>query len=153
MIIKGKYPIVASARHIWNYLMNPEVLKRITPGISDLKPVGEDKYKAISHLKIGPVKGSFEGQMELKDKIENERATIVIHQKSKIGNVTAEIKMQLNTVGDTTEIEYEGEAKLSGKLAMMGQRIIGAVISSLSKQFFKALDNEINIKKNKLQTE
>jgi carbon monoxide dehydrogenase subunit G len=70
-------------------------------------------------------------------------ATIVMDQKSKIGNVTASIKMQLNTIDNSTEIDYKGEAKLSGKLAMMGQRIIGGVVKSLSKQFFMALDNEI----------
>ena len=46
--------------------------------------------------------------------------------------------------GKTTEIDYKGDAKLSGRLAMMGQRIIGGVINSLSKQFFDALDKEIN---------
>ena len=144
MIIQGKYPIVASTQDVWNHLMDPEVLKRITPGISELNHLGDDKYKAISTVKIGPVKGSFEGQLELRDKVENTAATIVIDQKSKIGNVSAEIRMQLNTSETTTEIDYKGEAKLSGKIAMMGQRIIGGVISSLSRQFFKALDNEIN---------
>ena len=144
MIIQGKYPIVASTQDVWNHLMDPEVLKRITPGISELNHLGDDKYKAISTVKIGPVKGSFEGQLELRDKVENTAATIVIDQKSKIGNVSAEIRLQLNTNENTTEIDYKGEAKLSGKIAMMGQRIIGVVINSLSKQFFKALSNEIN---------
>ena len=144
MIIQGKYSIEASAQDVWIHLLDPEVLKRITPGISELNPLGDDKYQAISNIKIGPVKGSFEGQLELRDKVENSTATIVVDQKSKIGNVSAEIKIQLNTIGDTTEIDYTGEAKLSGKLAMMGQRIIGGVISSLSKQFFKSLDKEIN---------
>lgn len=143
MIIKGKYLIIAPINDVWNELMDPEVLKRITPGISELEPLGNDKFKAISNIKIGPVKGSFEGLLELTNIVENSRSTIVINQKSKIGNVSAEINMQLNSIEDTTEIEYEGEAKLSGKLAMMGQRIIGGVVSSLSKQFFKALDDEI----------
>lgn len=123
--------------------MDPEVLKRITPGISDLQPIGDDKYKAITHIKIGPVKSSFEGHLELKDKIVNSEATLVIDQKSKIGNASAEIKMQLNQVHDSTEVDYKGEAKLSGKLAMMGQRIIGGAVSSLASQFFKALNKEI----------
>ena len=144
MIIQGKYPIAASTQDVWNHLMDPEVLKRVTPGISELSPLDDDKYKAISNIKIGPVKGSFEGQLELRDKVENSSATLVINQKSTIGNVSAEIKMQLNTIKNITEIDYKGEAKLSGKLAMIGQRIIGGVISSLSRQFFNALNNEIN---------
>ena len=83
MIIQGKYPIIASTQDVWNQLMDPEVLKRITPGISELNPLGSDKYKAVSNIKIGPVKGSFEGQLELKDKVENTTATIVVDQPSR----------------------------------------------------------------------
>ncbi len=144
MIIQGTYPIAATSKDVWDALMNPEVLGRITPGISELSAIGEDQYKAISDIKIGPVKGRFEGQLAIKNKNEQESATIVIHQKSKIGNVAAEILVQLVEVEGKTEIDYKGDAKLSGKLAMMGQRILGGVISSLSKQFFKSLNSEIN---------
>lgn len=144
MIIEGNHPIVATTKDIWKLLMDPEVLKRITPGISELTPLEEDKFQALSTIKIGPVKGKFEGQLELRDKTEGSAATIVIDQKSQIGNVTAEIRIQLNQNEDTTEIDYKGTASLTGKLAMMGQRIIGGVVKTLSKQFFKALEKEIN---------
>ena len=72
MIIQGKYPIEATTQDVWNSLMDPEVLKRITPGISELDLLGNDKYKIITNIKIGPVKGSFEGQLELMDKVEIE---------------------------------------------------------------------------------
>lgn len=144
MIIQGKYPIEASVQDVWNHLMDPEVLKRVTPGISELNSLGDDKYQAISNIKVGPVKGTFEGMLQLREKVENSTATIVINQKSKIGNVSAEIRLQLNVINGLTEIDYDGDAKLSGKLAMMGQRIIGGVVSSLSKQFFNSLNQEIN---------
>lgn len=143
MIIQGKYLIAAPTGEVWNLLMDAKVLERITPGISELQPIDDDIYRAISNVKIGPVKARFEGQLEIKDKIENSMATLVMDQKSKIGNVSAEIKLQLNDLDGSTEIDYKGEAKLSGKLAMMGQRILGGVINSLSKQFFESLNSEI----------
>jgi uncharacterized protein len=144
MLIQGKYHIDASIQEVWKHLMDPMVLKRITPGISELTPVGDDKYKAISRIKVGPINGRFEGELEIRNKTEDKAATLVIDQNSKIGNASAEIKMQLHTVDGGTEIEYNGDAKLSGKIAMMGQRVIGGVIRSLSKQFFAALNHEIN---------
>jgi carbon monoxide dehydrogenase subunit G len=143
MNIRGKYLIAAPTHSVWRLLMDFAVLERITPGISQLLPIADDKYKAISNIKIGPVRGYFEGDLKIMDKEENSTATLVMDQKSKIGNVTATITMHLNPMEDSTEIDYKGEAKLSGKLAMMGQRIIGGVISSLAKQFFAALDKEI----------
>jgi len=143
MDIQGKYSLATSQEEVWNLIMDVKILEKITPGISELQPISESQFKAITNIKIGPVKTNFKGQLEIKDKVENARATIVIDQKSKIGNVSAEIIMHLDGTEDTTEIEYKGKAKLSGKLAMMGQRILGGVISSLSKKFFESLANEI----------
>ncbi len=144
MKVKGNHTINASSTTVWNLLMDSEVLARITPGISELEEVGTDKYKAISNIKIGPVKASFEGQLELQDKVEQESTKVVLDQKSKIGNAVATIDIKLNNLSDNeTEISYEGDAKLSGRLATMGQRIIGGVVNTMSKQFFKALNKEI----------
>lgn len=144
MKVKGTYVINAAPSAIWKLLMDQEVLARITPGISELEELQEDKFKAISNIKIGPVKAGFDGELELKDKIENESMLVVLDQKSKIGNAIASIGIKLNALNaDETEVSYEGDAKLSGRLATMGQRIVGGVISTLSKQFFKSLQKEI----------
>ena len=144
MVIQGNYRIESSVQNVWDHLMDPKVLERITPGISELVDLGDDTYKAVSKIKIGPVQGKFEGRLEIKDKVKTSTATLVVDQKSKIGNVVAEILVQLNEIDRVTEIDYKGEARLSGKIAMMGQRIVGGVITSLSRQFFVALNNEIN---------
>jgi len=50
----------------------------------------------------------------------------------------------LNKVSEEqTEIVFSGDAKLSGTLARMGQRLIGSVANMLIKQFFKNLEKEI----------
>ena len=124
--------------------MDPKILEKVTPGIRELQPLGEDSYKAISEVSVGPVKGKFEGKLAVKEKVPAERCTLVVDQNSKMGNVVAEIKMQFNvTSADETEVSYSGEAKLSGMLARMGQRIIGGVVSTLSKQFFKGIEREL----------
>lgn len=144
MKVKGNYTVNASTSTIWKLLMDPEVLERITPGISELHIIEVDKFKAISNIKIGPVKASFEGELALKDKVENESTQVVLDQKSKIGNAVATIDIKLNSLSDNeTEITYEGEAKMTGRLASMGQRIVGGVVSTMSKQFFKSLEKEI----------
>ncbi len=144
MTISGYHKFDASPSALWKMLNDPDVLAKITPGIKSLESIGKDEYKAISEVRIGPVSGSFEGTLSLKDKVENTSTTVVIDQKSKIGNVSAEITLILEVEGDkTTTIKYEGNAKLSGMLASMGQRIVGGVVSTLSKQFFTSLEQSL----------
>jgi len=134
----------ADVATIWPMLQDEEILARISPGVSRIEKVNEDLYRAISDISIGPVRGSFEGELSLVDKIQHETMTLVLAQKSKIGNAEAKIVMTLlpQETGHT-EIVYDGTAKVSGRLATMGQRILGGVISTLSKQVFKELERVI----------
>ena len=42
-----------------------------------------------------------------------------------------------------TEVSFNGDVKLSGLLASMGQRVIGSVSNTLAKQFFANFEKEI----------
>ncbi len=148
MKINGTYRLNATTDVVWNMLMDPAVLEKVTPGVKQLEPLGEDSYSAISEVRIGPVKGTFEGNLSVRDKVEEESCLLVIDQKSKSGNVIAEIGMQFNALDDgNTEVKYTGEAKMSGMLARMGQRIMSGVVSTLSKQFFQAFEKELETEK------
>ena len=144
MKINGKHTIDLAKDELYGLLQDEEVLARISPGVSKIERTDVDTYKAISEISIGPVRGSFEGTLSLKDKVPASSMTLHLEQISKIGNAAASIKMDLEEVGTgRTEITYDGEAKVSGKLATMGQRILGGVISTVSKQVFQELEKVV----------
>ncbi|NER15818.1 CoxG family protein [Spongiivirga citrea] len=144
MQVKGNYMVNTTPNVVWDMITNPAVLEKITPGIKTLTVTGPDQYDAISEVKVGPVKGNFEGTLSLKDQVNLESCVLVVDQKSKMGNVVAEISMKLIPDGnDNTEVQYTGDAKMSGMLARMGQRIMSGVVSTLSRQFFQSLNKEL----------
>lgn len=145
MQLKGTHKFNASTNEIWSKLMDIDTLARITPGVSKLEEIGEDQYKAIAEVKMGPVSGSFSGNLNVQDKQEPRSFILNIKQNSKIGNVAADVKIELEPVSDNeTELSFDGKAKLSGLLARTGQRVLSGVANTLSKQFFKALEEELN---------
>lgn len=145
MHLTGTHRFQTSAQELYHLLLDADVLARITPGISRLEQEGEDQYKAIAEVKMGPVKGTFTGELEVVDKVAGKGFALKITQKSKIGNVTADVGIQLEEVSDQeTELAFDGKAKLSGLLARTGQRVLSGVANTLSKQFFSALEEEIN---------
>ena len=144
MKISGAYTLNATSEVLWKMVMDPLVLEKVTPGIKELILQEEDNYKAISQVRVGPVKGEFTGTLAIKDKVEEESCVLVIDQKSKMGNVIAEISMMIVPQSEgQSQINYTGEAKMSGMLARMGQRIVSGVVSTLSKQFFQGLEKEL----------
>lgn len=145
MDISGSHDLNAGTQKVWDSIMDPRVLEKITPGIKTLEVLGPDEYDALSEIKMGPVKGAFKGNLKITDKIEGKSCKVILDQKSKMGNAVAEISMEIMDKGDnSSEIKYQGSAKLSGTLARMGQRIVGGVVKALAKQFFSALEEELN---------
>jgi len=143
--LKGKEILNASKEQIWTLLMDPITLAKITPGISRLEIIEDDVYDAIAEVKIGPVKGSFKGKLSLIDKVKPEAFSLVVDQKSKIGNVDAKVDIKLDTVSAyESAISFDGKANMSGVLASKGARVMSGVASSLTKQFFTALRKEIS---------
>lgn len=145
MQLKGSHKFPASAHTLFNMLMDADTLAKITPGVSTLEATGEDTYKAIANVKLGPVSGSFSGDLEVAEKVTPQSFLLKIKQNSKIGNVSANVQIGLQEVGpEETELSFDGKANLSGLLARTGQRVLSGVANTLTKQFFKALEDELS---------
>lgn len=143
MTLEGNYTLNAPRETVWDLLMDPEVLARITPGITSLEKIDEDNYKAVAQIKVGPVGGAFSGNLNLADRKKPESFSLTIQQNSKIGNANAVVHMTLTAVAEgQTAVHYTGAVKLSGMLSTMGGRVITPVTKMLSEQFFEALEKE-----------
>ena len=148
MNLKGSHVFKISREQLWGYLMDPVVLAKITPGISQLKLLDTDSYQSISEIKIGPVKGSFKGKLKVVEKHVPETFTIKMEQLSKIGNAHVTVLMVLNDMeGQETELNFEGKANLSGVIARTGQRVLSGVANTITKEVFKSLEQHITEQK------
>jgi len=144
MNLSGKETFPATPAEIWAILMDTDKLAAITPGLSRLEATAEDQYIAFAEVKIGPVKGVFKGEMAIIDKVEPQSFTLQVNQKSKIGNVNADVAISLApTDAAHTELSFEGKAKMSGLLARTGARVMTGVSNTLTKQFFSGLAAEL----------
>jgi uncharacterized protein len=144
MNLSGAHTVNATAKKIWDLLMDPDTLARITPAITSLEKIDDENFKAIADVKIGPVNGAFTGNLKLSDIVLHESFKLSIQQNSKVGNANAVMNMNLKKISDTqTEMSFDGDVKLSGMLNMMGQRVITPVANMLTKQFFDALEEEV----------
>jgi len=144
MLLTGKHVVNAGPARVWQMLMDTDTLARIVPGISKLEKNGDNSYISTISMKLGPVSSSFTGNLQMEDIQQEKGFTLKVQQNSKIGNANAAIKIDLTPVVENqTEVSFEGDVKLSGMLASMGQRVLGGVANTLSKQFFTNMDKEL----------
>jgi carbon monoxide dehydrogenase subunit G len=148
MELKGNRILNAVPSKVWELLMSPDSLSRVVPGISTLETISENSFISSLNIKIGPVNGTFSGKLQLEDIDEGNSFTLKTQQNSKIGNANAALKIKLAPVDDNqTQVIFDGDVKLSGMMATMGQRIIGGIANTLTNQFFNNLQNEITVSK------
>ena len=144
MEVKGSHLFNVTKEQLWNYLMDPEVLAKITPGVSQLETLDTDSYRTVSDIKMGPVKGLFKGKLKVIDKNEPHSFTIKMEQLSKIGNAHGQVAMSISDddVGQSS-LEFNGKIKLSGVIARTGQRVLSGVANTITKEVFAALEAHI----------
>jgi carbon monoxide dehydrogenase subunit G len=144
MQLTGKHVLAVPPEKVWAMLMDTDKLSRIVPGISRLERIGDNNYKSNLEIKLGPVKASFTGQLDLEDIREQEGFTLKVQQNSKIGNANSSIKVDLKPVeGNKTEVSFDGAVRMSGMLASMGHRVMGGVSHTLTNQFFANMEKEL----------
>ena len=146
MKLTGKHIVNAVPSKVWEVLMDAQSLAKVVPGISSLEKLSDNSFRSTLNIKLGPVSGSFSGNLLLENIVDQKNFTLKAKQNSKIGNANATIKIELAPVdGLQTAIAFDGDVQLSGLLASMGQRIIGGVSTTLTKQFFNNLEKELEL--------
>jgi hypothetical protein len=87
--------------------------------------------------KVGPVKARFKGSVELSDIIGTEGYTITGEGKGgAAGFAKGGAKVHLANDGHGTILTYEAEAKVGGKLAQLGSRLIDGFARKMADDFF-----------------
>ncbi len=147
MHLQGEHTFTARQPHVWELLNDSGVLARITPGLSELEADGDDSYRARFAIKMGPINSTFSGTLRVVDRVAPERFRLLVEIAGKAGTVAAEATVAAqSTTGDGpehTRVTFSADARLTGLLVRMGQRVLSGVGRLLTRQFFQALEQEI----------
>jgi uncharacterized protein len=128
---------------VWDALNDPQILAATLPGARRLDPTGPDEYALTVDVGVGSVKGTYEGTFALTDKQERESCTVRASASGRPGSVTAVASMRLSDDGQGARMSYEADANVTGPLAGVGQRLMGAAARRTTEQFLAALDERI----------
>ncbi|WP_425091284.1 CoxG family protein [Tropicimonas sp. S265A] len=129
--------IAADPQTVWAAILNPEVLKACVPGCQEMTGSPEEGFHATVVQKVGPVKATFKGAVELQDMMPPESVKIVGEGKGgAAGFAKGGANVRLEAIEDGTRLHYDVEANVGGKLAQLGSRIIDGFAKKMADQFF-----------------
>jgi carbon monoxide dehydrogenase subunit G len=144
MKFEGDHSFQASREQVWEAVQDPQMLARTLPGARRLEEKGDDEYAITIAAGVGSVKAVYEGTFSLTDKHEPDSCTVRASARGSAGSVDTTAHMRLDDgQNGSARMHYEADAKVTGALAGVGQRLIGAAAKKTTKEFLEALDREI----------
>jgi carbon monoxide dehydrogenase subunit G len=148
MRLEGTYVFTAPRADVWEALMDPTVLAGALPGGEQMEKVGDNDYRAVMNVKVGPVQGRFEGQVTLSDIVPLEQYTMKVDGQGAPGFLSGEGILALaDEDGGGTLLSYAGDVQVGGRIANVGQRLIESTAKSMTRQGLAALDQMIQARR------
>ena len=130
--------IAADPALVWQALLDPEVLKACVPGCEEMTGTAQDGFEAVVVQKVGPVKARFTGAVTLSDIVEGQSLTLTGEGKGgAAGFAKGEARVTLTPEDGGTRLAYDVQAKVGGKLAQLGSRLIDGFARKMADDFFE----------------
>ena len=134
----GECHISATRAQVWDGLNDPAVLKQCIEGCESMERTGEHQFVATVRAKVGPVSASFKGEVTLADLVPLTSYKLIgSGTGGAAGFARGEARVKLSDAPDGgTLLTYEMDAKVGGKLAQIGSRLVDGAARKMADQFF-----------------
>lgn len=146
MKMSGSQVIDAPRDAVWKGLNDPKVLQQCIPGCESIVASSPTQMSAKVVLKIGPVKAAFKGSVTLSDIKAPESYRISGKGEGGFAGFAsggATVKLTATSPSETL-MEYDVDAQVGGKIAMLGSRLVDSTAQSLANQFFDKFATVVN---------
>ncbi|MBQ10400.1 MAG: carbon monoxide dehydrogenase [Planctomyces sp.] len=143
MKVAGSYQVSAPAEKVWQALTDPESLSGCIPGCDGLEPDGQDKYKAVMTVGVGPVRGKYNAKISMLDQQPFSSFKLVVEGSGGTGFANGQATITLDEQEGITTITVDSDAQVGGPVARVGQRLMDSVAKMIMDNFFKCLRESI----------
>lgn len=136
--------IAATPAQVYAALLDPEMLKACVPGATEVEGSPEAGFTATVVQKVGPVKATFKGEVTISDMVPDTSLKIDGAGKGGAAGFAkggADVRLEAHEGG--CMLSYDVEAKVGGKLAQLGSRIIDGFAKKMADQFFTNLQEAL----------
>ena len=144
MKVTGTHTLAVPRGVVWEAILDPEVLSHTLPGCEDMAPVGDNQFRGKLKMKVGPVQGLFEGGVELLDLDPPNGYNLKMDGKGAPGFVTGTGSIRLEDMDDGgTLLHYDIDARVGGRIAAVGQRLLDSSAKVLTRQGLQGLEKQL----------
>lgn len=125
---------------VWAFLMDVPRVARCLPGVEAIEPLGDDRYRGVLRVSVGPIRLALAGELTVTSRDEaagvaGMRATAA--DRGAGGAVSAEMRIEVRdgATPGTSELRISTDAQVMGRIGEFGQPIIKRKADLLTGEF------------------
>ncbi len=145
MKIEGEHLFKVPRERLFEAIQDPEVLSRTLPGCESLERTEDNKFKGVLNVAIGPVKGKFQGTLELSDIDPPNGYHMALKGQGPSGFMKGEGNVTLADAEGGTLLSYALDAQVGGRMAAVGQRLMDSSAKVISQQGLEGLAAQVEV--------
>ncbi len=144
MQLSAARDIMAEPAVVWAAILDPAVLMLCVPGCESMTGSVEAGFEAVVVQKIGPVSARFTGVVTISDMVPGQSLQINGEGKGgAAGFAKGGAKVTFTKTDGGTRLDYEVEARVGGKIAQLGSRLIDSFAKKMADEFFARFQQHI----------
>jgi uncharacterized protein len=143
MNINATYRFEGPIDEVWALLMDTAALAGCIPGCRELRPDGEDRYRAELSAPVAAVSGQFEATIAVEDKAPPRSYKLVVQATGRPGFVRGQAAVALSSEEQRTIVHVTAHADAGGAVARLGQRLLESAARMMMDRFFECLRRKL----------
>jgi carbon monoxide dehydrogenase subunit G len=146
MYFSDTQTIAAPIGKVWAFLLDVNKVAACAPGFQSLEELGEEHWKAVVSVGVGPVKAKFTLDVTRPEMQEPEHMVVKGRGKAPGSAVELSGDMNLTALDDEqTRMDWEATVVVSGTIASVGARLMQGTAQKLTGQFFDCLKTKLQV--------
>ena len=144
MEFSGTQTIAVPIEKVWAFLLDVNNVAGCAPGFQSMETIGDEHWKAIISVGVGPVKAKF--NMDVTRPEMHEPDLMVVKGRGKAPGSAVELSGRMNLSADGSEetrMDWSANVTVSGTLASVGARLMNSTAQKLTGQFFDCLKSKL----------
>jgi carbon monoxide dehydrogenase subunit G len=145
MVLKGNVAIRAPRKQVWDFLTDPNQIGQCVPGVEKIEIIEPNKkYRGIVSIGLGNVKARFNGDVDVLELDEPNRAKLKAHGTAtgSAADLLSEMSLSDGEAGSTV-VNWTADVNVAGQLASLASRLMLPVSQKLSEQFYNEVRKRI----------
>ncbi|HZW56821.1 MAG TPA: carbon monoxide dehydrogenase subunit G [Nitrososphaerales archaeon] len=144
MHFEGTFNVKAPKEKVFGMMLDPNQISQCMPDLQKLEVKSPDDFTAVVKAGVSFIKGDFTLHFTTVEKTPPTHAKLVAHGTGIGSTVDLDTLMDIaDAQGGGTSMKWSADAKIGGRIASVGQRLLNGQAEKIVKNLFECLQTKL----------